>query len=244
MDSALTSLLNQGSALGARPACARAGAATATRASRRTRPTRRPTARSRSRSATTACSRGCARRSALPELAGDERFATNAARVAHVDELAERARGRVPRREPADHWVERPARRQRPGRPDQRRRRGLRAGRGARPGADRRGRRRAAARAAAAARRRAAADPPPAAALDEHGDEIRAWLAGTEPLAARSSRLVRRSTGVRDPSTQWPCRRSSRMPARFGTPQPRMPGPARAARGRRARAPGRGRGRA
>ena len=24
-------------------------------------------------------------------------------------------------------------------------------------------------------------------------------------------------------ATQWPCRRSSRMPARFGTPQPRMP---------------------
>jgi crotonobetainyl-CoA:carnitine CoA-transferase CaiB-like acyl-CoA transferase len=38
------------------------------------------------------------------ELAGDERFATNAARVAHVDELGERL-GVVFAREPAAHWV-------------------------------------------------------------------------------------------------------------------------------------------
>jgi crotonobetainyl-CoA:carnitine CoA-transferase CaiB-like acyl-CoA transferase len=65
MDSALTSLLNQGSGwvAGGR---GRRGAATATRASSRTRPTRPPTARSRSRSATTACSRACARRSGCP----------------------------------------------------------------------------------------------------------------------------------------------------------------------------------
>ena len=42
------------------------GAATATRASSPTRPSRPPTGRSRSRSATTACSRGCARRRARP----------------------------------------------------------------------------------------------------------------------------------------------------------------------------------
>jgi crotonobetainyl-CoA:carnitine CoA-transferase CaiB-like acyl-CoA transferase len=42
----------------------------------------------------------------LPELAFDERFATNAARVAHVEELAA-AVNAVFRSEPADHWVER-----------------------------------------------------------------------------------------------------------------------------------------
>jgi crotonobetainyl-CoA:carnitine CoA-transferase CaiB-like acyl-CoA transferase len=40
----------------------------------------------------------------LTELAGDERFATNAARVAHRDELARRLGGAIAR-EPADHWV-------------------------------------------------------------------------------------------------------------------------------------------
>jgi crotonobetainyl-CoA:carnitine CoA-transferase CaiB-like acyl-CoA transferase len=41
----------------------------------------------------------------LAGLAGDDRFATNAARVAHVDELGERL-GAVFAREPAAHWVE------------------------------------------------------------------------------------------------------------------------------------------
>ncbi len=40
----------------------------------------------------------------LPELADDERFATNEARVAHADELAA-ALEDVLRREPAEHWV-------------------------------------------------------------------------------------------------------------------------------------------
>jgi crotonobetainyl-CoA:carnitine CoA-transferase CaiB-like acyl-CoA transferase len=40
----------------------------------------------------------------LPELAGDPRFATNEARVANVDALGE-ALERVFRTEPADHWV-------------------------------------------------------------------------------------------------------------------------------------------
>ena len=46
----------------------------------------------------------CARRSASAELAGDERFATNAARVEHRDELA-RLLGEAIAREPAAHWV-------------------------------------------------------------------------------------------------------------------------------------------
>src|SRR5919201_812592 len=51
-------------AMGGSPAASSPSvAATATRASSRTRPTRRPTARSRSPSATIACSRACARRS-------------------------------------------------------------------------------------------------------------------------------------------------------------------------------------
>jgi crotonobetainyl-CoA:carnitine CoA-transferase CaiB-like acyl-CoA transferase len=40
----------------------------------------------------------------LAELAADERFATNAARVEHRDELGRRL-GEVIAREPADHWV-------------------------------------------------------------------------------------------------------------------------------------------
>jgi crotonobetainyl-CoA:carnitine CoA-transferase CaiB-like acyl-CoA transferase len=41
----------------------------------------------------------------LPELPRDERFATNSARVAHVDELGERLEG-VFRTRPAADWVE------------------------------------------------------------------------------------------------------------------------------------------
>ncbi len=55
-----------GLGLGAAPARCRRGAATATRASRRTRRSRPPTARSRSRPGTTGCSRACARPSACP----------------------------------------------------------------------------------------------------------------------------------------------------------------------------------
>ena len=144
----------------------------------RTRPTRPPTARSRSRSATTACSRGCARRSACPSCRADERFASNEARVANVDALAAELEA-VFRTEPAEHWVERAARRERAGRADQpastRRSRWPPSWASSRStsrtacrwwrrrcGSTARGRR-------CGCRRRA---------LDEHGDEIRAWLAG------------------------------------------------------------------
>ena len=100
----------------------------------------------------------------LPELPQDERFATNEARVAHADELADRVRGRCCTREPADALADRAARGEGPGRPDQRGRRGVRARRGARHGARRGGRRAPADPAAAARRRRASADPPAAAA--------------------------------------------------------------------------------
>ena len=95
----------------------------------------------------------------LGELPADERFATNAARVEHRDELGRRL-GEAIAREPAAHWVARAARGRRPGRADQRRRRGVRAGGGARHGADRGARRRPARAPAAARRRRAAGDPP------------------------------------------------------------------------------------
>ena len=66
--------------------------------------------------------------------------------------------------QPAEHWLDAPARGQGPGRPDQRDRRGVRARRRARDGADPDRRRRAADPPAAAHRRRAPADPPPPAA--------------------------------------------------------------------------------
>ena len=176
MDAALTSLLNQALGVGGRRRGAARGAATATRASSRTRPTRPPTARSRSRSATTGCSRRLCEALGLAELAGDERFATNAARVEHRDELS-RLLGEAIAREPAAHWVARAARGGRAGRADQRRRRGVRA----------RGRARAWSRRRTHdgvplvrpplrvdGERPAIRRAPPG--LDEHGDEIRAWL--------------------------------------------------------------------
>ena len=87
MDSALAALLNQASALPQRRHGARAAWATATRRSRPTRPSRPPTATSRSRSATTRCSRRLCDVIDRPELAGDERFATNTARLEHRDAL-------------------------------------------------------------------------------------------------------------------------------------------------------------
>ena len=94
----------------------------------------------------------------LGELAGDERFATNAARVEHRDEL-----GAAPRRGDrarAGRALGRGAARGgRPRRADQRRRRGVRARGGARHGADGGARRRPARAPAAARRRRASADP-------------------------------------------------------------------------------------
>ena len=109
-----------------------------------------------------------------PELAGDERFATNAARVANVDALAERLEAAF-REQPADHWVEALRAASVPVGPDQRRRRGLGAGRGARAGAGGAGRRPAAAGPAAADRRRA-------------------------PARARAARRTSTSTGTRSGS--------------------------------------------
>ena len=92
----------------------------------------------------------------LPELPGDERFATNSARVEHADELAELLEA-VLRTRPAGEWFDALRAAAVPAGPDQRRRRGVRARRVARHGAGRRGRRLPAAGAAAAARRRAPA---------------------------------------------------------------------------------------
>ena len=83
----------------------------------------------------------------LPDLPHDDRFATNEARVAYADELAERleAAFAAEHRRPLDRDV---AGRQRARRPDQSRRRGLRARRRARARAGRRLARRPAARTA------------------------------------------------------------------------------------------------
>ena len=68
----------------------------------------------------------------LPDLPADERFAGNEARVENVDALAEALEG-VFRTQPAEHWVDVLARRGRAGRADQPGRRGVRAGRRPRP---------------------------------------------------------------------------------------------------------------
>ena len=104
MDAALAALLNQGSA-GCRRARARSAAATATRASRRTRPTRPPTARSRSPAATTGCSRGCARRSGCPSWRPTSASRPTPRGWSTSTSSARRSR-RCSAREPADHWVE------------------------------------------------------------------------------------------------------------------------------------------
>ena len=98
----------------------------------------------------------------LPELAADARFASNTARVSHADELAA-ALEAVLRTEPAEALAGAAARGQGPRRPDQRDRRGLRARRRARHGAVRDRRRRPADPPAAADRRRTPTDPPPPA---------------------------------------------------------------------------------
>ena len=94
-----------GLGLGARRARCRTGAATATRASRRTRPTRRPTGRSPSPSATTGCSRACARRSGRPSWrpTSASRPTPRASRTSTSWRSAWRRRSGT---QPADHWVE------------------------------------------------------------------------------------------------------------------------------------------
>ena len=116
----------------------------------------------------------------LPELATDERFATNTARISHADEFAA-ALESVLRTAPGRALAGAPARGQGPRRPDQRDRRGLRARRGARHGAQRTRRRRPPDPPAAAHRRRAPADPPPAAA-PRRARRSPAGLAGPENL--------------------------------------------------------------
>ncbi len=96
----------------------------------------------------------------LPELASDERFATNTARIVTRRRVRRRARIRLALR--ARRALARPpARGQGPRRPDQRDRRGLRARRRPRHGAHRTGRRRPPDPPAAAHRRRTPPDPPP-----------------------------------------------------------------------------------
>ena len=97
----------------------------------------------------------CAR-SGSRELAADERFATNTARVAHADELA--ASGSRPSSPRAGaEWIAALTRAAVPAGPINDVARGVRAGRVARDGAGDRGRRLPAPDAAAAARRRAPA---------------------------------------------------------------------------------------
>ena len=187
MDAALTSLLNQGVGVGPRPASCRAR-----RGNRHPSivpyetyaAADRPLAdRRRQRPAVRAPVRG----GRAPELAADQRFVTNAARVEHADALAERLEAAL-RTRPAEAWIAVLRAAGVPGRPDQRRRRGLRAGRVARAGADRRGGRHAAATPPLRldGERPPVRRPPPR--LDEHGDEVRAWLAewlaGPAPPAA------------------------------------------------------------
>ena len=208
MDSALTCLLNQGTAwvAGGRGRPPARQPPPEHRALRDA--TRPPTGRSRSRSATTASSRGCARRSGCPSSPATS--ASPPTRRASRTPTSSRPRSRpCCARSPPTHWLARAARGEGPRRPDQRRRRGVRARRGARHGA-RRGASTAPARSArrcastASARRSAARRP----RLDEHGDEIRAWLASLND----SSRPRRRLQAVSAPAAELSRSQSCALP--------------------------------
>ena len=182
MDSALTSLLNQGSAWVA----GGVAGAPARQPPPEHRPLRdlrgrRPAARGRGRQRphVRAAVRGArARRAGRRRALRDQRRARRARRRARGGASARRSRA-----SPPTHWVARAARGGRAGRPDQRRRRGVRARRGAR----------------AWSRPRSIdgvplvrpplrvdGERPPIRhgppALDEHGDEIRAWLRAVKRL--------------------------------------------------------------
>ena len=176
MDAALTSLLNQGSAwvLGGVVPHRRGNRHPSIVAVRDLRDRRPPDrARGRQRPPVRAA---CARRSACRSCRGDERFATNSARVAHADELAELLEARAAHAA-GRRVVRRAARRRRAGRArsttsPRRSRSPSRSAwsRSPRPAATRCRRRRCGSTASA---RRSGCPPP---RLDEHGAELREWL--------------------------------------------------------------------
>ena len=101
----LAGLVNQASAYTVAGVGARRGWATATPASPPTNCCAAARARSSSRSATTASSRDLCEVLGVPDLAGEERFATNPARVEHRDELRPLLEAALAAR-PAAEWVE------------------------------------------------------------------------------------------------------------------------------------------
>ena len=118
----------------------------------------------------------------IPEVADDPRFARNRDRTANRDELTPILVERLATRS-ADEWFELLVDAGRAVRADQHDRRRVRDGRAVRAGPDRRGRRGRAGGAdgpapdhASPRPRRSYALPPPE--LDEHGAELRKWLAG------------------------------------------------------------------
>ena len=185
MDSALTCLLNQGSAWVA------AGVQGRRRGNRHPSIVPYETYRTADREIAIAVGndRMFARLCTVLGLEADERFATNESRVAHADELAEALEGAL-RRAPGRALAGEAARGQGPRGPDQRHRRGVRPGAGARDGGDGR----AADPPPAADRRRAPTDPPPPA---------RAGRARLRPARVARSAILRawrsgclRSSGV------------------------------------------------
>ena len=119
----------------------------------------------------------------LPELPADDRFATNAARVAHVDALAEHLEA-VFRRRPADHWLAALRAAGVPAGPINRvdEAFALAAELGLDPTDDRHGVPLVAPPLRLDGERPPIRRPPPR--LDEHGEEIREWLSSGRPAAA------------------------------------------------------------
>ena len=154
------------------------GAATATRASSPTRPSRRPTGRSRSPSATTASSRGCARRSASASWPPTS-ASRPTPRASSTPTSSARRLGEAIAREPADALGRACCARPPcpPGRStaSTRRSRSPRSSAWSRPRSD-------AGVPLVRPPLRVDGERPPIRrgppALDEHGDEIRAWLRG------------------------------------------------------------------
>ena len=116
---------------------ARAGSGTRTRTSSRTRRSRRPMARSRSRSAPSGSGGSSCIALELPEVATDQRFATNGDRVEHRAELRPILAARFLERDRAT-WLAALEAAEHPVRADPGHRRGVRLARGGRPRDDRR----------------------------------------------------------------------------------------------------------